>query len=131
MALPYLPRRGEILVCDFDETARGAEMVKRRPVLVISRHETHRRKLCTVLPLSTTEPNPVEKWNHPCPDLCITGWQATGRIWIKADMLATVSLERLTKPYKKTRQGRQYIEHMLPQSDIDAALECLRHYLHL
>ena len=129
MPLPYLPHQGEILVCDFDDSAVGAEMIKRRPVVVVSRHESHRAKLCTVVALSTTPPKPQQGWHHHMPQLRVTGWAADNGVWAKCDMLATVSLDRLNKPYIKRRTGRQYIDHQLPDQDMQAILCCIRYLL--
>lgn len=126
MALPYLPRQGEILVCDFDESAVGAEMIKRRPVVVVSRHDAHRSQLCVVVSLSTTPPEDAKSWHHFMPHLRITNWAADGGVWAKCDMLATVSLQRLNKPYIRTRSGRQYVTHKLDQADMQAILGCIK-----
>ena len=125
MALPYLPRQGEILVCDFDDSAVGAEMVKRRPVVVVSRHDAHRSKLCVVVALSTTAPDPVKSWHHHMPHLRITNWEGGG-VWAKCDMISTVSLQRLNKPYIRTKSGRQYVTHKLDGSDMRAVLACIK-----
>lgn len=126
MSLPYLPRQGEILVCDFDDSAIGAEMVKRRPVVVISRHDAHRSQLCTVIALSTTPPEAVKPWHHPMPHLKVVGWENKDGVWAKCDMLATVSLKRLNKPYVRLRSGRNYITHVLDAADVRAILQCVR-----
>ena len=131
MPLPYLPQRGEILICDFDDFAIGAEMIKRRPVVVVSHKETHRRKLCAVVPFSTTAPSPVEPWHHPLPHVSITGWVPSAPMWAKADMIATVSLDRLNKPYRKTRHGRNFIAHFLSDADLEAVMSGLKSFLRL
>lgn len=130
MPLPYLPNQGEILICDFDDSAVGAEMIKRRPVVVITKHDRHRHRMCTVVPLSTTAPDPIRSWHHPMPHLCVAGWQANGSIWAKCDMLATVSLDRLNKPYVRTRSGRNYVTHFLAAEDLAAVLAAVRAYLY-
>lgn len=129
MALPYLPNQGEILICNFDDSAVGSEMIKRRPVIVISKHDRHRHRMCTVIPLSTTAPDPVRAWHHEMPHLKITGWQANGPIWAKCDMLSSVSLDRLDKPYIKTRSGRNYVTHVLSEQDLTVVIGCVRAYL--
>ncbi len=59
MPLTFSPRPGEIVICDFSTGFRPPEMVKVRPVVVISpRRRTS--QLVTVVPLSTTPPDPVE-----------------------------------------------------------------------
>lgn len=126
MALPYLPHQGAILVCDFDDSAVGAEMIKRRPVVVVSRHDAHRSQLCCVVALSTTPPEQVKPWHHHMPHLKITGWEAEDGVWAKCDMLSTVSLQRLNKPYVKLRSGRKYITHSLALVDTAAILKCIR-----
>lgn len=132
MALPYFPQRGEILICDFDSGFRAPEMVKLRPVVVVSPKSTHSRRLCTVVPLSTTAPTPVKPWHHPLPRVEVPGWTAGAPMWAKCDMLVTVSFDRLNKPYLKTRaQGRRYIEAVLSAADIDAVAACIRAYLDL
>lgn len=98
MTLPYHPRPGEILICDFDGAARGAEMVKRRPVIVVSSRESHARRLCTVVPISTTAPGNLQSWHVRLQSLTVTGWQTDCDCWAKCDMLCTVSFERLCKP---------------------------------
>lgn len=104
-------------------------MVKRRPVVVISRHETHGRNLCTVVPLSTTAPAPPRSWHHPLPHLAVIGWNAKAPIWAKCDMICTVSTERLRKPYTKTRHGRNHVTQALDPADLAAVLACVRAYL--
>lgn len=129
MPLPYHPKQGELLICDFDDSAPGAEMVKRRPVVVVSRHGAHSQRLCTIIPLSTTAPNPQRQWHHPMPHLSIKGWQAAGVIWAKCDMLATVSFDRLNKPYVRTRNGRNYLSCKLDEPDLAAVIAGVRAYL--
>lgn len=126
MALPYLPRQGEILVCNFDDLALGAEMVKRRPVVVVSRHDAHRSQLCCVIALSTTAPDHAKAWHYHMPHLRVTGWDAEDGVWAKCDMISTVSLQRLNKPYVKHKSGRQYITHTLSAVDLAAVLKCIR-----
>lgn len=130
MALPYYPHRGEVLICDFDGF-QEPEMVKRRPVVVVSPKSSHHRKLCTVVPFSTTAPYPVQSWHYPLPHVQVPGLQATAPMWAKCDMLATVAFGRLNKPYVKTRQGRAYRELLLAEADMQAIQACIRAYLGL
>lgn len=95
MALAEHPAIGSIVTCDFTGF-RAPEMVKRRPVVVLSPKMRGREALCTVVPLSTTAPAPVQPYHsqidiHPAlPDR----WESAG-VWIKGDMLYTVGLDRL------------------------------------
>ncbi|MEY8688962.1 MAG: type II toxin-antitoxin system PemK/MazF family toxin [Leptothrix sp. (in: b-proteobacteria)] len=132
MPLPYLPKQGEILICDFDDVARGAEMIKRRPIVIVSRKDAHRNAVFTVVPLSTTAPDPVRAWHHALPHVTITGWHAQAQMWAKGDMITTVSRERLNKPYRKARTGgRQWVTHYLDEADLQAILAGVRSYLGL
>jgi uncharacterized protein YifN (PemK superfamily) len=131
MPLPYHPRRGEVLICDFETGFRPPEMLKKRPVVVISCKESHNRKLCTVVPFSTTAPLPVMPWHHSLAHVSVPGLQATAPMWAKCDMLATVSFDRLNKPYVKTRSGRRFVELVLETADLAALDHCIRRYLSL
>lgn len=131
MALPYFPRRGEVLICDFDSGFQPPEMVKKRPVVVISSKESHARRLCTVVPFSTTAPISPGKWQHCLEHVAVPGWQAKGQMWAKCDMLGTVGFERLHKPYTKSRHGRVYQTLILDEADLTAIECCLRTYLSL
>lgn len=132
MTLPYFPKRGEVLVCDLDTGFQPPEMVKKRPVVVVSTKQSHGRKLCTVVPFSTTETVPPSAWHHPLPHVIIPGWKASGPIWAKCDLLVTVGFARLNKPYVKTRShGRSYVEVVLAPQDMAAIDACLRAYLSL
>jgi uncharacterized protein YifN (PemK superfamily) len=132
MALPYHPQRGEVLICDFDMGGfQPPEMVKVRPAVVVSVKRSHGRGLCTVVPFSTTAANPPSEWHHPLPHVTIPGWQATGSIWAKCDMIGTVSFARLNKPYVRLRSGRAYKTVMLVAQDMRAIDAILRGYLGL
>jgi mRNA interferase MazF len=55
MPIQEHPLCGTILVCDFSGL-KEPEMVKRRPVIVVSPKITARPGLCTVVALSTVQP---------------------------------------------------------------------------
>jgi len=133
MALPYIPARGEILICDFNTGFRQPEMVKRRPTIVVSHKSSHGRRLCTVVPLSTTAPAPVKHWHYALSHVQIPGWDPQGKtMWAKCDMLATVSFDRLRKPYKKTQHsGRKYTAVFLCPEDLTSIEGCIKAYLGL
>ena len=53
-------------------------------------------------------------------------------MWAKCDMLATVSFDRLNKPYLKSQNGaRKYIGVFLCDEDMAAIDACMRSYLRL
>ena len=107
MPLTFHPEPGTILICDFSIGFRPPEMVKVRPVVVIS---PRRRgsKLVTVVPLSGTEPKPVLPWHWPLPAGLYP--PARGPMWGKADVVITVALERLDRVKVRDASGqRRYI----------------------
>jgi mRNA interferase MazF len=88
---------GTILLCDYSRGGfQAPEMIKRRPVIVISPRLPHREGLCTVVPISsvrsTHDLQYVVKleFQPPLPE------PFSERVgWAKCDMLATVSFNRL------------------------------------
>jgi uncharacterized protein YifN (PemK superfamily) len=114
MAMLSQPRPGNVVICDY----RGfvvPEMIKVRPAVVIARNRKNRR-LVTVVPLSTTEPDALEDHHHPLTKNPLPGREAIS-CWAKCDMLTTVSLGRLDR-YKIGRG--QYAVPMLPADDFAA-----------
>lgn len=83
-----------VLICDF----RGyepPEITKARPVVVISTHALRRQGLVTVVPLSTTAPDPT----MPC-HLLLSATELPGierSLWVKGDLVAAVSIRRLDR----------------------------------
>lgn len=124
----YYPRPGDVLICDDSTGFIAPEMVKHRPVVVVSGRQRHSRRLCTVVPLSTTDPHPVEAWHYLLP-LAIPGW-ASAECWSKCDMLATVSFDRLDKPHTKTRSGRCYHTVRLTPERLTGVRQAVLAYLH-
>ncbi|EJW12657.1 hypothetical protein A33M_1808 [Rhodovulum sp. PH10] len=96
MAIREHPAQGTILVCDFDSSFKVPEMVKSRCVVVLSPKISGRPGLCTVVCLSTTDPDPVMSYHcrldidPPLPK----PWMSSG-VWVKGDMLYTVGFHRL------------------------------------
>lgn len=125
----YNIKTGHVLICDFERGFIPPEMVKVRPVVVISRASTHHRQLCTIVPLSTTPPSPVEAWHialtqHPLPHL------GNGNsVWAKCDMIYTVSFDRLDRPHRKIAGKREYITAKLSADDLAAVFNGVRAYL--
>jgi uncharacterized protein YifN (PemK superfamily) len=134
MAITFHPRPGSLLICDYDTGFKAPEMVKRRPVVVISPRLRRRDGLCSVVPLSTTEPEPMEQHQHrlelkrPLP----RPWDSPV-MWVKADMLATVGFARLSPiGIGKDRTGkRRYIYPILEPDDLKAIHGCVLHALGL
>lgn len=109
MAIQEHPDLGTILMCDYQTGFVEPEMVKRRQVVVISPKIAARPGLCTIVPLSLTPPDPVMQF-HCQVDLPeqLPDWMQKKEVWVKADMMAAVSLNRLDFiRLAKSRQGKR------------------------
>ena len=94
MPIQFYPRAGQILMCDF----RGfvaPEMVKPRPVLIVSPRLPHRSEIVAIVPVSLTAPVHNEpfvvrlsKNSHPLEDDALP-------CWAKCDMRLNLSRSRL------------------------------------
>lgn len=122
MSLTFHPRPGMVLICDFNTGFKPPEMVKRRPVVVISPRPRRSTQLCTVVPLSTTAPKPVEPFHHRMDPHSLPGRLARKNTWAKCDMLATVSLERLDRVMVGKEPGgkRIYVADSVTAGDLEA-----------
>lgn len=131
MPLYYHPKQGDVLLCDFTRGFVAPEMLKVRKVIVISPASTHSRKLCTVVPISSTAPEVERDWHYllrtnPLPS---DGYK---QLWAKCDMLYTVSFERMDKLHRKTRRGgREYFVVKLSDEDLQGVIAAVRAYLPL
>ena len=103
MAIRYTPQNGSILICDYDGML--PEMVKRRPVVVVS---SVAPRLCMVVPLSTTVPRKTTPWtikivlDEPLPPPYIDM-----TCWAKCDMVSSVSFDRLNLFFGGKDAGRR------------------------
>lgn len=128
MPIGFHPKPGQVLICDYNTGFIIPEMVKRRPVIVISPRLRRRNDLCTVVPLSTTAPQVIEQYHLevtlrpalPAP------W-STEVMWVKCDMIATVSFKRLDliRGPKDFQGKRKYITHSLDGEDLSRIRRCV------
>lgn len=129
MAINYHPEQGTILACDF-RGSESPEMTKKRPVVVVSPRFRTRGDLCTVVPLSTSEPRPVTPYHFrlrtapPLPAPYLEEYH-----WVKADMLCTVSFSRLflLSPGKDDRGTRIYDARLISEHDLRAIQAAVLH----
>lgn len=99
----YQPKPGAVVKCDF----KGyiiPEMVKNRPVLVISSHKSN-SKLVTIVPISATQPTHIESYHHEL-DLTVETNLAVFLKpmprWFKCDLIYVVSIDRLDRLKNKS-----------------------------
>jgi uncharacterized protein YifN (PemK superfamily) len=104
--LPYNPHPKEVLRCDYSGLV-DPEMDKVRWVVVITPRHLNIKKLCTVVPLSTTAPHDPQPWHvrldaDPYPK----GTPGIA-VWAKCDMVMRVSYSRLTAYWDAKVDGRR------------------------
>ena len=127
MALNYHPAIGTIVICDFAGFV-APEMVKRRPAVIVSPRFRNRDNLCTIVPLSTTPPPIVEafhmqlRFDPPLPSPYESDLK-----WVKGDMLYTVSLGRLSLPFRgKDELGKRiYDQRIISPEELASVQRCL------
>lgn len=128
MALKFHPKLGTVLICDFSRGFKSPEMVKKRPVIVISPKLKRRTNLLTVVPLSTMPPSPVQEYHcelafvPPLP-----GPFDSASMWVKADMLYTVSFDRLhlIATGRDQHGRRKYLTRKISDADMEAVRKCV------
>lgn len=136
MALTFHPQPGTILMCDFSSGFKPPEMVKRRPVVVISPKMKRCSGLCTVVALSTVQPSPLENWHYQLPlgSLPQKGQFQAKDSWVKGDMVYRVSFDRLNLIQIGKEPGtgkRQYFKQRLGRGQMQRVYACLLHGLNL
>ncbi len=131
MALPIHPETGAILRCNYATGFKPPEMVKHRPVIVISPRLRARNGLCTVVPMSCTPPQKPMPYHceitlpHPLPAPF-----DSATCWVKADMLATVGFARLDRFHLKDQYGkRKYLGYKISPEQLDEVKKCILHAL--
>lgn len=110
-----------IIRCDYNRGGfQEPEMVKARPAVVISPRLPHRDRLCTVVPISTSPPEYdvpyVVRLEFPQP--LPTPYDALVG-WVKCDMIATVSFNRLDlfRTGRDQYGKRKYLHPMVSKAD--------------
>jgi uncharacterized protein YifN (PemK superfamily) len=124
--IQFHPRKGTVLICDF-KGHEVPEIVKKRPVVVITPRLPYRDNLATVVPLSTTPPE------HDVPYVVkLKGYYGNDPLkpqqYAKCDLVCAVSFKRLDR----VKVGfRKFISPELSNEDLDAVLNGVRSALGL
>lgn len=128
MTVSIHPQPGTIVIVDLNDGFRPPEMVKRRPALILSPPIAKRPFLCTIVPLSTKDPDPP--MGHHCKirvDPPLPRPYTSPEMWVKADMVLTVAFHRLRLPFSGWSQGqRVYDIRVIGQDDLMQVRECVR-----
>lgn len=112
--LRFHPKAGTLLICDFAGNIIP-EIVKRRPVVVITPRLPHRDGLCTIVPLSSKPPDHPQPFHVLLSQSYLPG--ETIDSWAKCDLVCSVSMKRLDR----VKAGhRKFIAPMLSAADLAA-----------
>ncbi len=129
MALQHHPQTGLIVICDYSIGGFvKPEMVKRRPVVIVSPRLRRSEGLCTVVPLSTVTPDPVMQFHYELTlDPPLPPPYESPTMWVKGDMITSVALRRLFMPFKgKDGSGkRKYFIKILQGEEFNKIQECV------
>jgi uncharacterized protein YifN (PemK superfamily) len=96
MGIQFHPGQGVVVICDYSTGFIVPEMVKCRPAIIICKQMQNRPRLCTVVPLSTTAPEPIASYHAEIklPFALPAPFDAQTQ-WVKGDMINSVSFDRL------------------------------------
>lgn len=120
------------MTCNFDQGFKEPEMVKNRPVVVISPQISWRPGLCTVVGLSCTAPVPVRPYHcklviaPPLPE----PWNSR-EVWVKGDMIAAVGFHRLNliRLGRDEHNKRAYYVTAISEEHLTQVRKCVLHGL--
>jgi uncharacterized protein YifN (PemK superfamily) len=122
------PAPGTVVRIDLSQGFRPPEMVKRRPVIVLSPPIKGRQQLCTVVPLSTKPPRVVLPHHMEISfDPPLPAPYASPTAWLKGDIVLTVAFHRLRLLFDGKQDGqRSYDVRVLEPEVFDRVRECVR-----
>ena len=121
MTLNYRPDAGEVLICDFSGL-REPEMIKHRPVVVVSPRRRRGPAVVTIVPFSTTAPIPVENYHVAIDSRFLPGKLQGVEIWAKCDMVYALSIRRLDRILigKRPDGSRTYLGGRVTTADLQS-----------
>ena len=130
MSLTFHPAPGSILLCDYWHDAQAPEMVKRRPVVIVSPRARKGSGIAIVVPLSTTAPKVV----LPVHVRIVLGdalpkpFDAV-EMWAKCDLPNAVSLARLDRFRERADGQRSYRSGLCSDQQLTLIRQALAHAL--
>lgn len=129
MAIKFPPAKGSILICDFHGTV-SPEIAKRRPVIVVS-GANKRHGLVTVVPLSTTIPEPIRGWHCLISTNLPKPFNNSSHAYAKCDLVMSVSYERLNLFFdgKDENGKRKYLIPQITNEEMLAINDCIKEFL--
>lgn len=131
MPITFHPKAGTLLMCDFTTGFKPPEMVKVRPVIVVSRKNSH---IAIVVPLSTVEPIPFGPCHVEMSLDSLPNSLRDKRCWAKCDMVSHVAFWRLdrVKNGKCPKTGKRiYVAPQITDVDLAQIRQALKYVLML
>jgi len=122
------PTPGTIVRVDLNEGFRKPEMRKRRPCIILSPPILGRSQLCTIVPLSTNQPNPEQEHHYKLTlDPPLPHPYESPVMWVKADIVLTVAFHRLRLLFSHWEGSqRAYDVRQLDGKTFEEIKECVR-----
>jgi len=136
MPITIHPRPGQILYCDFSKGFRPPEIVKMRPVIVLTPAMDGRADLVTVVAVSSVRPEPKYPFHYLLPKASLPmlrDFQAA-ESWVKGDMIYAVGFHRLNLIRLGARGPngkRLYFQSRLGRTQMREIYSCVLHGLKL
>lgn len=136
MAIEFHPRPGQILMCDFGTGFKQPELVKTRPVIVLTPRMDGRKNLVTVVGLSTVAPDPVRLFHCRLPSKSLPKLRdfRVDETWVKGDMVYAVGFHRLNLirlPGRGSDGRRRYFLDRLGRDRMREVYQCVLYGLSL
>ncbi|HCP63812.1 MAG TPA: type II toxin-antitoxin system PemK/MazF family toxin [Hyphomonadaceae bacterium] len=128
MPLASHPAPGTVVRVDLSEGFRPPEMVKRRPVIVLSPPIRNRQMLCTIVPLSTSPPRPVLAHHMQIGfEPLLPAPYNSPVMWLKGDVVLTVAFHRLRLLFSGWDDGQRiYDVLVLDAETFEKVRGCVR-----
>lgn len=126
MALKFRAKQGMILTCDFEGMLQP-EMIKIRKVVLVSPDNYHRTGLHSVIPLSTTPPEPIMSHHHKLSQTSLDSYESdSSDVWAKCDMVYTFRRSRFDRIKIHENGTRRYVTGAVTNEDLIAIQECMK-----
>ena len=123
MPINFLPKRGQILMCDYTKKFIEPEMQKVRHCVVVS--PERRTGSCLVVPLSTVPPQNVQLYHYKIPRGVYPCLECGTDVWVKGDMLTHASFARLDRPKENGRFASVHLRTVHLEAVVNAVLAAI------
>lgn len=123
MAIAFTPKRGQVLICDFDVAGVPPEMRKKRRVVVDSHRSSNRAGRVVAVPFSATAPIRHSPSYVPFAAGSYISFRVP--VWAICDCIAHVSFRRLDRVF----HNGKFVSERLTDADMLRIAAGLKHAL--